>query len=144
ALPASPSAARMVAASFVTSIAQVPRTGRATPTSARRRSRRALRVAHRPANPHSLYRKFASFWRDSDLRRLPPMRLLVTGAAGFIGSNFARDRPERRPGDHIVAFDLLPHARNRGSLPDEVPIAHVDTGDFQLVQQTLRDEQIGV
>ena len=72
------------------------------------------------------------------------MRLLVTGAAGFIGSNFARDRLERRPGDHIVAFDLLTYAGNRESLPDEVPFVHGDIGDFELVEQTLRDEQIDV
>ena len=72
------------------------------------------------------------------------MRLLVTGAAGFIGSNFARDRLERRPGDHIVAFDLLTYAGNRESLPDEVPFVHGDIGDFELVERTLRDEQIDV
>jgi dTDP-glucose 4,6-dehydratase len=72
------------------------------------------------------------------------MRLLVTGAAGFIGSNFVRDRLGRRPGDHIVAFDLLTYAGNRESLPDEVPFVHGDIGDFELVEQTLRDEQIEV
>jgi dTDP-glucose 4,6-dehydratase len=72
------------------------------------------------------------------------MRLLVTGAAGFIGSNFARERLERRPGDHVVAFDLLTYAGNRESLPDEVAFVHGDIGDFELVEQTLRDEQIDV
>ena len=72
------------------------------------------------------------------------MRLLVTGAAGFIGSNFVRDRLEHRPEDHIVAFDLLTYAGNRESLPDEVPFVHGDIGDFELVEQTLRDEQIDV
>ena len=72
------------------------------------------------------------------------MRLLVTGAAGFIGSNFVRDRLGRRPDDHIVAFDLLTYAGNRESLPDEVPFVHGDIGDFELVEQTLRDEQIDV
>src|SRR2546429_2603363 len=126
----------MVAASFVTSIAQAPRTGRATPTSARRRSRRALRVAHRPANPHHLYRKFASLWRDSDLRRLPPMRLLVTGAAGFIGSNFARDRLQRRSGGPIVAVDLPAYAGNREGPPGEGPVGYGDIGGLELVQPT--------
>ena len=42
------------------------------------------------------------------------MRLLVTGAAGFIGSNFVRYWLERRPGDHVVAYDLLTYA---GALP---------------------------
>ena len=72
------------------------------------------------------------------------MRLLVTGAAGFIGSNFVRDRLERRPDDHVVAFDLLTYAGNRESLPDEIPFVQGDIGDFDLVEQTLRDEQIDV
>jgi dTDP-glucose 4,6-dehydratase len=72
------------------------------------------------------------------------MRLLVTGAAGFIGSNFVRDRLERRPNDHVVAFDLLTYAGNRESLPDEIQFVQGDIGDFELVEQTLRDEQIDV
>ncbi len=72
------------------------------------------------------------------------MRLLVTGAAGFIGSNFVRDRLGRRPDDRIVAFDLLTYAGNRESLPDEVAFVHGDIGDFELAEQTLRDEQIDV
>src|SRR5919204_157411 len=72
------------------------------------------------------------------------MRVLVTGAAGFIGSNFVRDRLERRPDDHVVAFDLLTYAGNRESLPEEVPFVHGDIADAELVEQTLRDEEIGV
>jgi len=70
------------------------------------------------------------------------MRLLVTGGAGFIGSNFVRDRLERHPGDHVVAFDLLTYAGNRESLPEAVPFVHGDIGDAELVEQTLRDEEI--
>jgi dTDP-glucose 4,6-dehydratase len=75
------------------------------------------------------------------------VRLLVTGAAGFIGSNFVRDRLERRPGDHVVAFDLLTYAGNRESLADledRIVFVQGDIGDFELVEQTLRDEQIDV
>jgi dTDP-glucose 4,6-dehydratase len=72
------------------------------------------------------------------------MRLLVTGAAGFIGSNFVRDRLERHPGDHVVAYDLLTYAGNRESLPETVSFVHGDIGDAELVEQTLRDEQIDV
>ena len=46
------------------------------------------------------------------------MRLVVTGAAGFIGSNFVRYWLERRPEDHVVAYDLLTYAGNRSSLAD--------------------------
>ena len=48
------------------------------------------------------------------------MRILVTGAAGFIGSNFVRYWLERHPDDHVVAYDLLTYAGNRESLPDDV------------------------
>jgi dTDP-glucose 4,6-dehydratase len=72
------------------------------------------------------------------------MRLLVTGAAGFIGSNFVRDRLERRPDDHVVAYDLLTYAGNRESLPEDVPFVHGDIADAELVEQTLRDERIDV
>ncbi len=44
------------------------------------------------------------------------MRLLVTGAAGFIGSNFVHYWLDRYPDDHVVAFDLLTYAGNRSNL----------------------------
>jgi len=72
------------------------------------------------------------------------VRLLVTGAAGFIGSNFVRYWLESHPDDHVVAFDLLTYAGNRESLPDEIAFVQGDIGDFDLVEQTLRDEQIDV
>src|SRR5919198_3638112 len=75
------------------------------------------------------------------------MRLLVTGAAGFIGSNFVRDRLERRPDNHVVAYDLLTYAGNRESLADledRIVFVQGDIGDVQLVEQTLRDERIDV
>ena len=39
-------------------------------------------------------------------------RLLVTGAAGFIGSNFVRWWVERHPDDHVVGYDLLTYGRD--------------------------------
>ena len=44
------------------------------------------------------------------------MRVLVTGGAGFIGSNFVRHHRETHPDDHVVAYDLLTYAGNRESL----------------------------
>jgi dTDP-glucose 4,6-dehydratase len=38
------------------------------------------------------------------------MRLLVTGGAGFIGSNFVHHRLESHPGDQIVVLDKLTYA----------------------------------
>jgi dTDP-glucose 4,6-dehydratase len=72
------------------------------------------------------------------------MRILVTGAAGFIGSNFVRYWLERHPDDHVVAYDLLTYAGNRESLPGDMPFVHGDIADDELTEQTLRDEGIEV
>ncbi len=75
------------------------------------------------------------------------MRVLVTGAAGFIGSNFVRYWLERRPDDHVVAYDLLTYAGNRESLADvddRIVFVQGDIADFELAEKTLRDEEIGV
>ena len=40
--------------------------------------------------------------------KLPLMRILVTGAAGFIGSNFVHYWLDRHPEDDVIALDLLP------------------------------------
>ncbi len=44
--------------------------------------------------------------------------LLVTGAAGFIGSNYVRHHLGTHPHDRIVALDLLTYAGHRKSLAD--------------------------
>jgi dTDP-glucose 4,6-dehydratase len=75
------------------------------------------------------------------------MRILVTGAAGFIGSNFVRHRLERHPDDHVVAFDLLTYAGNRESLADiedRIVFVQGDIADAELAERTLRDEEIEV
>lgn len=46
------------------------------------------------------------------------MRLLVTGGAGFIGSNFVRYWMRRHETDTIVVLDLLTYAGDRSSLAD--------------------------
>jgi dTDP-glucose 4,6-dehydratase len=75
------------------------------------------------------------------------MRLLVTGAAGFIGSNFVRYWLQQHPGDSVVAYDLLTYAGNRASLADledEILFVEGDIGDVELAERTLRDERIDV
>jgi dTDP-glucose 4,6-dehydratase len=75
------------------------------------------------------------------------MRILVTGAAGFIGSNFVRFWLERHPDDHVVAYDLLTYAGNRESLADvgdRIAFVEGDIADQDLAERTLRDEEMEV
>ncbi|HEX3540107.1 MAG TPA: dTDP-glucose 4,6-dehydratase [Acidimicrobiales bacterium] len=73
------------------------------------------------------------------------MRLLVTGAAGFIGSNFVRYWVDGHPGDTVVAYDALTYAGNRANLAgldDRVPFVHGDIGDLDDVTSALRQHRI--
>jgi dTDP-glucose 4,6-dehydratase len=73
------------------------------------------------------------------------MRLLVTGAAGFIGSNFARYWLDEHPDDHLVAYDLLTYAGNRASLDDledRLVFVQGDIADGDLAERVVRDEEI--
>src|SRR5262245_8296266 len=72
------------------------------------------------------------------------MRLLVPGAAGFIGSNFVRDRRLRHPEDDVVAYDLLTYAGVRENVPEDVPFVHRDIADLELAERTLAEHEIEV
>lgn len=75
------------------------------------------------------------------------MRLLITGGAGFIGSNFVRYWLERYPSDHVVVYDLLTYAGNRPNLAaveDRIVFVQGDICDRELAERTLRDERIEV
>ncbi len=75
------------------------------------------------------------------------MRLLVTGAAGFIGSNFVHYWLERHPDDHVVVYDLLTYAGNRASLApleDRIVFVQGDICDRELAESTLREHEVGV
>jgi dTDP-glucose 4,6-dehydratase len=73
------------------------------------------------------------------------MRLLVTGAAGFIGSNFAHYWREQHRDDHIVALDLLTYAGNRESLEDveqQIDFVEGDIADLELCRRLLEQYDI--
>jgi dTDP-glucose 4,6-dehydratase len=70
------------------------------------------------------------------------VRILVTGAAGFIGSNFVRHRLERHPEDDLVAYDLLTYAGVRSNVPDGVPFVRGDIGDLDQVGRALLEYDV--
>jgi dTDP-glucose 4,6-dehydratase len=75
------------------------------------------------------------------------MRLLVTGGAGFIGSNFVHYWLERYPDDHVVVYDLLTYAGNRASLADveeRIVFVQGDICDRDVAERTLREERVEV
>jgi dTDP-glucose 4,6-dehydratase len=75
------------------------------------------------------------------------VRILVTGAAGFIGSNFVHYWLERHPGDSLVALDLLTYAGNRANLDGtekRVPFVQADIADLDIVENVLREHEIDV
>ncbi|MEX1008853.1 MAG: dTDP-glucose 4,6-dehydratase [Acidimicrobiia bacterium] len=75
------------------------------------------------------------------------MHVLVTGGAGFIGSNFVRHWLLEHPGDHVIAFDLLTYAGNRDNLvdvDDRITFVPGDIGDLELVAEVLEREAVDV
>jgi dTDP-glucose 4,6-dehydratase len=73
------------------------------------------------------------------------MRILVTGAAGFIGSNYVRRRLEQHPDDRVVALDVLTYAGDPRNLEGlEVRLVEGDIADLELVARVLAEEKIEV
>jgi dTDP-glucose 4,6-dehydratase len=73
--------------------------------------------------------------------------LLVTGGAGFIGSNFVRHWVQTHPDDRVVVLDLLTYAGNRANLIDvegRYAFAEGDIGDAELVERLLRTHRTEV
>lgn len=74
-------------------------------------------------------------------------RLLITGGAGFIGSNFVHHWCETYPSDRVVVLDALTYAGNRATLNDldshdNFRFVQGDICDRPLVDQLLAEEQI--
>jgi dTDP-glucose 4,6-dehydratase len=73
------------------------------------------------------------------------MDLLVTGGAGFIGSNFVRYWADHHRGDRIVVLDALTYAGNRENLAgvedgERVVFVKGDIANQELVEHLLRSE----
>jgi dTDP-glucose 4,6-dehydratase len=74
-------------------------------------------------------------------------RLLITGGAGFIGSNFAHYWLGKHRGDRVVVLDALTYAGNLQNLQslrarEEFRFVHGDIADGALVESLLREERI--
>ncbi len=72
---------------------------------------------------------------------------LVTGGAGFIGSNFVHYWRQRYPSDTVVVLDALTYAGNRNSLAglegqENFHFVHGDITDQSLVEKLLEDHQL--
>lgn len=73
--------------------------------------------------------------------------LLVTGAAGFIGSNFVRYWRRRHAGDEVVALDALTYAgcrENLDDVADEIAFVHGDIRNRELVEHLLQAHDVDV
>lgn len=74
-------------------------------------------------------------------------RLLVTGGAGFIGSNFVHYWLRHHPEDRVIVFDALTYAGNLSSLAmldarANFRFVHGDIRDSMLLDRTLVEEGI--
>ena len=74
-------------------------------------------------------------------------RLLVTGGAGFIGSNFVHYWLAEHPGDRVVVLDALTYAGNLASLEPalnrpELSFVHGNILDGMLIERLLREEHL--
>jgi dTDP-glucose 4,6-dehydratase len=75
------------------------------------------------------------------------LSILVTGGAGFIGSNFVRFWIKKHPQDRIVNLDKLTYAGNLENLKEiesrpQYRFVPGDICDFALLDKLLREERI--
>jgi len=80
--------------------------------------------------------------------KMGPMKILVTGGAGFIGSNFIRYWLAEHPDDTVIDLDLLTYAGDRRNLADvdaargeRHVFVHGDIAGRDLVRRTFADHR---
>jgi dTDP-glucose 4,6-dehydratase len=76
-------------------------------------------------------------------------KLLVTGGAGFIGSNFTRYMLEKYPDIQVVVYDKLTYAGNLDNLrdvaerfADRYAFVHADICDAETVDEVMRQHSM--
>jgi dTDP-glucose 4,6-dehydratase len=71
------------------------------------------------------------------------MKIIVTGGAGFIGSNFVHYVSRERPDWHITVLDALTYAGNKANLegldPSQVTLVEGDINDAELVDKLVSE-----
>jgi len=75
------------------------------------------------------------------------VRLLVTGGAGFIGSNFVHQTVRERPGVQVTVLDALTYAGDEASLApvaDQITFVKGDITDAELVDRLVSDADVVV
>ncbi len=76
-----------------------------------------------------------------------PKIILVTGAAGFIGTNFVHYWLDKYPDTTVIAYDALTYAGNRENLKSlesnpNFSFIHADILDTDKVENILRDQKV--
>lgn len=70
-----------------------------------------------------------------------PQNILVTGGAGFVGSNFVRYVAQEHPNTHVTVLDALTYAGNRANLeglePSQVEFIHGNICDPELLNKVV-------
>jgi dTDP-glucose 4,6-dehydratase len=81
------------------------------------------------------------------MSRHQPASMLVTGGAGFIGSNYVHRTLARHPGVRVVTLDALTYAGSLANLeglcdPARHRFVHGDIRDRALVERLLREHDV--